>query len=96
LAEQLTLQSAKSPFTTTGTLTQDAIKGAKVVPGLEAGRLKNPAISAGFGKYTTSTFKSPAGEFQVHFYMNPTTNEVFYGLDYKVVFNSMSGVLKKP
>ena len=96
LAQQLKLESANSPFTAAGTLTQDAIKGAKAVPGLEAGMVNNPAIPAGFGKYTTGTFQSPAGDFQMHFYMNPTTNEVFYGMDYKAVFNSMSGVPKKP
>lgn len=96
LADQLTLQSAKSPFTTAGTLTQDAINGSKVVPGLEAGMLNNPAIPSGFGKYTTDTFRSPAGDFQMHFYKNPTTGETFYGLDYKAIFNSMSGVPKKP
>lgn len=90
------MQSAKSPFTAAGTLTQDAINNAKVIRGLEPGRLNNPAIPPGFGKYTTDTFKSPAGDFQMHFYMNPTTNEVFYGLDYKAIFNSMSGVPKKP
>ena len=90
------MQSAKSPFTAAGTLTQDAIKEAKVVPGLEAGMLNNPAIPAGFGKYTTDTFRSPAGDFQMHFYRNPTTGEVFYGLDYKAVFNTMSGVPKNP
>jgi filamentous hemagglutinin len=92
----LRIQSANSPFTTHGTLTQDAIQGAKVVPGLEAGMLNNSAIPAGFGKYTTGTFRSPAGDFQMHFYKNPTTGEVFYGLDYKAIFNSMSGVPKKP
>ncbi len=92
LAEQLTFQSAKSPFTAAGTLTQDAINGSKVVPGLEAGMLGNPAIPSGFGKYTTGTFQSPAGDFQMHFYKNPTTGEAFYGLDYKAIFNSMSGV----
>jgi hypothetical protein len=77
-------------------LTQDAINGAKAVPGMEAGMLNNSAIPAVFGKYTTGTFRSPAGDFQMHFYKNPTTNEAFYGLDYKAIFNSMSGVSKSP
>ncbi len=54
----------------------------------------NPAIPEGFGKYTTSTYQSPAGNFQVHFYMNPTTGQVYYGLDYKAIFNNVSGVPK--
>jgi hypothetical protein len=94
LAEQLTMQSAKSPFTTAGTLTPDVIKGADQI--IAPSELMNPNIPSGFGKYTTSTFQSPAGDFQIHFYKNPTTGEVFYGLDYKAVFNNMPGVPKKP
>jgi hypothetical protein len=30
-------------------------------------------------------------QFQIHFYKNPMTGEVFYGFDYKVVFNNISG-----
>lgn len=52
------------------------------------GTLGNPAIPSGFGKYATQTFSSPSGPFQVHFYMNPTTGEVFYGLDYKILLNA--------
>jgi filamentous hemagglutinin len=95
LAQQLQLESANSPFTPTGMLTNDAISSAKQVPGLGPGELSNPAIPPGFGKYTTDTFQSSAGNFQVHFYKNPNTGEVLYGLDYKAVFNNMSGVPKK-
>ena len=91
LANQLTLESANSSFTVAGTLTQNAINNATAIKNLGPGQLSNPAIPSGFGKYTTETFQSPAGNFQTHFYMNPTTNEVFYGLDYKTIFNSMSG-----
>jgi len=71
------------------------INAAEPIRGLGPGKLSNPAIPNGFGKYTTGTFQSPAGDFQVHFYKNPTTGEVIYGLDYKAVFNKMSGVPKK-
>lgn len=94
LAQQLQLESATSPFTATGMLTQDAINSAKPVPGMGPGELGNPAIPSGFGKYTTDSYQSPAGAFQVHFYMNPTTGQVYYGLDYKAIFNKMSGVPK--
>ena len=94
LASDLKLQSANSPFATNGTLTQDAINNAKQI--FKPGELNNPAIPPGFGKYTTDTFQSPAGNFKMHFYKNSTTGEVFYGLDYKAVFNSKSGVPKKP
>ena len=96
LAKDLEFQVASSPFTTNGRLTQDAINNAKSVPELGPGQLNNPAIPPGFGKYTTDTFRSPAGDFKVHFYKNPTTGEVLYSLDYKAVFNRMSGVPKKP
>jgi len=95
LAQQLTQQSARSPFTATGQLTGDAIDASKPVPNLGPGQLSNPNIPAGFGKYTTQTFQSPAGNFQAHFYKNPLTGEVYYGQDYKVIFNSMSGVPKQ-
>jgi filamentous hemagglutinin len=95
LADQLRMQSANSPFTNDGKLNQNAINNAKPVPGLGPGELSNPAIPSGFGKYTTETFQSPSGNFQVHFYRNPTTGEVLYNLDYKAIFNSMSGVQGK-
>ncbi|KVL25429.1 filamentous hemagglutinin [Burkholderia territorii] len=96
LAEVLRLESANSPFAENGTLTQSAIGDAQAVPGLGPGQLANQNIPAGFGKYTTQTYQSPAGPFQVHFYMNPTTGDVYYGADYKAIFNNMSGVPKKP
>lgn len=94
LAKQLTEESARSPFAASGTLTKDALASSRPLPNLGPGQLNNPAIPSGFGKYTTETFRSPSGNFQVHFYMNPTTREVFYGLDYKTIFNSMSGVAR--
>ena len=92
LGNQLINESARSPFTAAGTLTRDALASAQPVRNLGPGQLNNPAIPSGFGKYTTETFQSPAGNFQTHFYMNPATKDVFYGLDYKTIFNSMSGV----
>ncbi|MDI1348680.1 RHS repeat-associated core domain-containing protein [Aquabacterium sp.] len=92
LANQLVNESARSPFTATGTLTQEALATSQPVRNLGPGQLSNPAIPSGFGKYTTETFQSPAGSFQTHFYMNPSTKEIFYDLDYKAIFNSMSGV----
>ena len=94
LAEQLKMQSAKSPFTANGKLTPDATQGAEMI--IKPGDLNNPNIPPGFGKYATETFQSPAGDFTMHFYKNPTNGEVFYGLAYKAVFNKMSGVSQKP
>jgi RHS repeat-associated protein len=58
LAEQLTMQSAKSPFTAAGTLTKNALASSQPVRNLGPGQLSNPAIPSGFGKYTTETFQS--------------------------------------
>jgi hypothetical protein len=75
-------------------LTQEAISSAKIIRGYDVGQLNNPAIPVGFAKYETQTLPSAAGDFRIHFYKNPATGEVFYGLDYKAVLNKMSGVQK--
>ena len=51
----------------------------------------NPSIPKGFSKYSTDSFQSPSGSFQVHFYKNQKTGEVLYDLDYKVVFKAAVG-----
>ncbi|WP_280725004.1 polymorphic toxin-type HINT domain-containing protein [Kitasatospora sp. MAA4] len=93
LADQLRIESANSVFNEDGTLSQGAIRGAKkIIPGDE---INNPNVRGYFdvnggasqwGKYTTETYQSPYGPFQVHFYMNEETGEVF-NYDYKVVMN---------
>lgn len=85
LADDLRLASARSPFTPDGKLTPSAIaQGDEIIP---AGSLVNPNIPAGFSKYESPTFHSPSGDFKLHYYYNPTTNQVIYDLDYKVIFN---------
>jgi hypothetical protein len=86
LADQLTLESANSPFTSTGELTQSAIDNSTQL--FAPGTVGNPNIPSNLGKFTTPTYQSPSGPFQVHFYMDPQTGEVWYNLDYKVKFNS--------
>jgi len=61
----------------------DVALRAEIIP---AGQLGNPAIPQGFSKFATDTFASPSGPFQAHIYMNPVTGEVYYGLDYKIIF----------
>jgi hypothetical protein len=95
LRQQLIQESARSPFTADGKLTKECIQNARPILGLEPGKLKNLDIPKEFGKYTTETYHSPTGDFQVHFYKNPSSGEVLYDLDYKAVFNKMSGVPKK-
>ncbi|MCZ4283149.1 hypothetical protein O4H49_20390 [Kiloniella laminariae] len=85
LADDLRLASARSPFTSDGKLTPSVIaQGDEIIP---AGSLGNPNIPAGFGKYQSPAFQSPSGDFKLHYYYNPTTNQVIYDLDYKVIFN---------
>jgi len=85
LAQELRLESANSAFSSSGELSEGAINGSSMTHA--PGTLGNPAIPTGFGKFTTQTFQSPSGPFQVHYYMNPTTGAIHYLLDYKVVFN---------
>jgi hypothetical protein len=43
--------------------------------------------ASGWGKYSTRDVPSPSGDFQTHFYRNSTTGDIYYGRDYKAVFN---------
>lgn len=55
----------------------------QVVKGLTA----DGSNIADWAKYTTQSFRSPSGPFQVHYYRNLVTGAVNYTYDYKVVFN---------
>jgi hypothetical protein len=49
----------------------------------------NPVNPAGHHHRNHETrVQSPSGPFKVHFYYNPATGAVNYGLDYKAVFNN--------
>ena len=95
LGQQLARESADSAFTSSGGLQQEVIDGStRITPG---SNINNPGVIkqltsdgsdiADWGKYTSRTFQSPSGPFQVHYYYNPSTGVVDYGYDYKVVFN---------
>jgi RHS repeat-associated protein len=94
LAGQLSEQEAGAVFTSSGTLQPEVIADStKIINGT---RLGNDAVVksltadgsniADWGKYTTRSFESPSGPFQVHFYQDSLTGRVFYDLDYKAVF----------
>ena len=86
LSRQLTSEMASSAFAADGGLSDEALAGAReIIPGSDLG---NPAIPDGFSKFSTDTFPSPSGDFQTHFYMNPTTGELWYGADYKSLFTN--------
>ena len=95
LAKQLAGAEASSIFTKTGGLRNSIIKQSSLdIPGAQ---LNNPGVIKGltrggsnindWGKYSTPSFKSPAGKFQVHFYFNSKTGKVNYNFDFKSVFN---------
>jgi YD repeat-containing protein len=89
LAGQLARESAESAFTAEGGLSEGAISGSRmIVPGAQ---LRNAEIPAGMDKFSTSTYQSPSGNFQIHFYMNSTSGATFYGLDFKAVFSGVGG-----
>lgn len=85
LAAQLSLGSARSVFTSSGRLTQEVIENSRKI--IDSSKIGNKAIPDGFSKYTTQSFQSPQGNFQAHFYKNDTTGEIFYGADYKIIYD---------
>jgi len=92
LNRQLAAEEATAMGTESGELTEEAIQGSReIIPSSELG---NPDIPEGFSKFTTETFRTPLGPAQIHFYMHPTTGQVFYGLDYKSVFLNQAGIIK--
>jgi RHS repeat-associated protein len=95
LARQLAFEEASSIFTSSGGLKRSVIDASReIIPGtdLSSGQLIKTLTADGssiadWGKFSTPTFNSPSGPFQVHFYMNPSTGIVHYLDDFKVVFN---------
>ena len=95
LAKQLRFQEAASIFTKSGGLRADVIADSQVA--MQGSKLLNQSLIqkltsyggniADWAKMTTKTFNSPSGPFQVHFYQNLKTGLVYYGDDFKVVFN---------
>jgi RHS repeat-associated protein len=96
LRAALTLDEATSVFTNSGQLRGSVVSNSTEI--IRGSQLNNPAVVAeltrdgsniaDWGKYTTDTFNSPAGAFQVHFYRNRATGQVNYNVDYKVKFNT--------
>jgi hypothetical protein len=88
LARDLKFEQLSSQFRPDGTLTAEAIRNSAMI--IPRSDIINPAIPLGFNKYTTPSFPLPsrAGSAQTHFYMNPSTREVFYGRDYKTNISS--------
>ncbi|SFW83806.1 hypothetical protein [Amycolatopsis australiensis] len=94
LARALRQDSRRSPFTSDGRLTGTAVREA--FPVSDGSAIGNPHLREFFArsggisqwaKYSTRTHNSPYGDFQVHFYRNRITGQVYYDHDYKVVMN---------
>jgi hypothetical protein len=83
LAEQLQFDQAASVFTETGELTPQALEDSNLI--IESEDLGNPLIPDGYAKYALD-LDTPVGPGQVHFYMNPSTGQPFYALDYKFLW----------
>jgi RHS repeat-associated protein len=94
LAAQVAGAEAAAIFTKSGGLKASVIKKSREIKvGDEIGNaaVRSDLKAMGgqlsdWGKYSTPTFQSPAGGFQVHFYYNPTLKRAFYGRDYKAKF----------
>ena len=83
--ELRTQLEASSAFTPEGALSQSGLVGSK--PIISWARLGNKAsIPQGCDKWATRVFDSPSGGFEVHFYKNSATGEIWYQLDYKSKF----------
>lgn len=94
LQQQLKMKHASSIFNEQGFLTEEAINTSRLIkPGEELGNLslRNELSNksgnlADWGKYSTRPINSPSGSFEMHFYRNLVTGDVYYGRDYKAIF----------
>ncbi|MEV8376574.1 DUF6531 domain-containing protein [Kribbella sp. NPDC056861] len=95
LSNQLWGVEGRSIFTDAGYLKAEVIdESIRIIDAksLRNKPLRNVLISDGsdindWAKYSTKTYRSSQGPFQVHFYYNPVTGRVHYDTDYKVIFN---------
>jgi hypothetical protein len=94
LQRSFTIEQAKSIFDETGGLLPEVIQSStrlKINPFRNTEL--NEALSGRAGnlsdwrKYVTESIPSPSGNFRMHFYHNSVTNDVYYDMDYKAVFN---------
>ena len=96
LKKQLSFKEAEAIFNKNGTLKAEVIEKSKQI--IKGEQLNNKKLLSelekqggnlkDWGKYETQSFKSPAGEFKMHFYHNPKLNKTYYDMDYKAVYNN--------
>ena len=95
MTRQLQFDEAASVFNRSGGLQSSVInRSSPIIRGPQIGNQQvvksltaDGSNIADWAKYTTQSFQSPSGPFQVHFYRNSVTGAVNYANDYKVVFN---------
>lgn len=89
---QLAQEEAATMFKANGELTQAAIENSARLPL----KINNPELKsilsergnlADWGKYETTPIHTDAGLARMHFYQNPVTGDVYYGRDYKAIFD---------
>ncbi|WBQ07839.1 DUF6531 domain-containing protein [Kribbella sp. CA-293567] len=95
LSNQLWGSEGRNVFTDAGYLKAEAIEeSTRIIAANKLGntQLREALVGDGsdindWAKYSTRTYRSSQGPFQVHFYYNPVTGRVHYDTDYKVVLN---------
>lgn len=95
LKKSLAFKEANSIFEKSGHLKNQVVSSSRLI--VEGGDLRNKSlvrelIKKGgniedWAKYETKSHSSPSGAFKVHFYKNRSTGALYYGKDYKSVFN---------
>lgn len=97
LVNQLTFQEAESVFLRSGRLNPEVVRNSEAI--ISGSELGNPyiinALTAdgssinNWAKMSTPTYRSPSGDFQVHYYQNQVTGTVS-DIEMKIKFNSGS------
>jgi hypothetical protein len=93
LQQQLGIEEREPLFAPSGKLSQGAIQNARQIPlkisntQVKEALSKRPGNLADWGKYETTPMHTNAGLARMHFYHNPVTDDVYYGMDYKAVFD---------
>jgi len=93
LQKHLAEEENATLFKTSGELSQSAIENSARLPlKIANAQLRQllsdrPGNLIDWGKYETAPTHTNAGFVRMHFYHNPVTNDVYYGMDYKAIFD---------
>jgi hypothetical protein len=92
LQRQLAQEEVSTFFNSNSELSQEVINNSRRIP-LKINNFKlkkilseRPGNLSDWGKYETIPIQTDAGFARMHFYHNPITGDVYYGMDYKAVF----------